>query len=72
MIEFIGWVGAATMVGASFNMGKPLGLKMAIVGLSLLTVQARQRGLRFHPMPTADQHRYRFVVADQSEDRRYE
>lgn len=28
------------MVGASFKMGKPLGLKMAIVGLSLLTIQA--------------------------------
>ena len=40
MIEFIGWVGAATMVGASFKMTKPLGLKMAIVGLSLLTIQA--------------------------------
>ena len=35
-----GWIGAAIMVSASFNMGKPLGLKMAIVGLSLLTVQA--------------------------------
>jgi len=28
------------MVAASFNMAKPLGLKMALVGLSLLTVQA--------------------------------
>jgi hypothetical protein len=35
-----GWIGAAVMVAASFNMGKPLGLKMAIVGLLLLTVQA--------------------------------
>ena len=40
MIEIIGWVGAAVMVAASFNMAKPLGLKMAIVGLSLLTIQA--------------------------------
>lgn len=40
MIEFIGWIGAATMVGASFNMTKPLGLMMAIIGLSLLTIQA--------------------------------
>jgi len=40
MIEIIGWIGAATMVAASFKMGKPLGLKMAIVGLSLLTIQA--------------------------------
>ncbi len=36
MIEIIGWVGAATMVGASFKMTKPLGLKMAIVGLFIL------------------------------------
>ena len=40
MIEIIGWIGAATMVGASFKMTKPPGLKMAIVGLSLLTIQA--------------------------------
>ena len=40
MIEVIGWVGAAVMVAASFNMARPLGLKMALVGLSLLTVQA--------------------------------
>ena len=40
MIEIIGWVGAAVMVAASFNMARPLGLKMALVGLSLLTVQA--------------------------------
>jgi len=40
MIEVIGWVGAAIMVAASFNMARPLGLKMAIVGLSLLTIQA--------------------------------
>ena len=40
MIEIIGWIGAATMVVASFKMGQPLGLKMAIVGLSLLTIQA--------------------------------
>ena len=35
-----GWIGAAVMVAASFKMAQPLGLKMAIVGLSLLTVQA--------------------------------
>ena len=40
MIEVIGWMGAAIMVAASFNMARPLGLKMAIVGLSLLTIQA--------------------------------
>jgi hypothetical protein len=40
VIEVIGWVGAAVMVAASFNMARPLGLKMAIVGLSLLTIQA--------------------------------
>ena len=40
MIEIIGWMGAAVMVAASFNMRKPLGLKMAIVGLVLLTIQA--------------------------------
>ena len=40
MIEVIGWMGAAIMVAASFHMARPLGLKMAIVGLSLLTIQA--------------------------------
>jgi len=40
MIEVIGWIGAAIMVAASFNMARPLGLKMAVVGLSLLTIQA--------------------------------
>jgi len=40
VIEVIGWVGAAVMVAASFNMARPLGLKMAIIGLSLLTIQA--------------------------------
>ena len=40
MIEVIGWIVAAVMVAASFNMARPLGLKMAIVGLSLLTIQA--------------------------------
>ena len=40
MIEVIGWIGAAVMVAASFNMARPLGLKMAIIGLSLLTIQA--------------------------------
>ena len=40
MIEVIGWMGAAVMVAASFNMARPLGLKMAILGLSMLTIQA--------------------------------
>ena len=40
MIELIGWIGAVTMVGASFKMSEPLGLKMAIVGLALLSIQA--------------------------------
>ena len=40
MIEAIGWMGAAVMVAASFNMARPLGLKMAILGLSMLTIQA--------------------------------
>ena len=41
MIALIcGWIGAAVMVAASFNMTKPLGLMMAISGLSLLTIQA--------------------------------
>ena len=40
MIEAIGWIGAAVMVAASFNMARPLGLKMAIFGLSMLTIQA--------------------------------
>jgi energy-converting hydrogenase Eha subunit E len=40
MIVALGWIGAAVMAAASFNMHKPLGLKMALVGLSLLTVQA--------------------------------
>ncbi len=40
MIELIGWIGAVTMVGASFKMSEPLGLKMAIVGLSLLSIQS--------------------------------
>jgi hypothetical protein len=40
IIEILGWIGAAFMVAASFNMTKPLGLKMALFGLTLLTVQA--------------------------------
>ena len=41
MIALIcGWIGAAIMVAASFNMTKPLGLMMAIGGLCLLTIQA--------------------------------
>ena len=40
IISLIGWVGAAIMVAASFNMATPSGLIMAIVGLALLTIQA--------------------------------
>lgn len=40
IISLIGWVGAAIMVVASFNMASPSGLIMAIVGLALLTIQA--------------------------------
>ena len=40
IISLIGWVGAAIMVVASFNMATPSGLIMAIVGLALLTIQA--------------------------------
>jgi|TARA_R110000751_G_scaffold68028_2_gene138547 hypothetical protein len=35
-----GWIGATIMVIASFNMRKPLGLKMAILALLLLSIQA--------------------------------
>jgi hypothetical protein len=38
--DLVGAISKAVMVAASFNMAKPLGLKMALVGLSLLTVQA--------------------------------
>ncbi len=40
IISLIGWVGAAIMVVASFNMASPSGLIMAIAGLALLTIQA--------------------------------
>jgi len=40
IISLIGWVGAAIMVVASFNMASTSGLIMAIVGLALLTIQA--------------------------------
>ena len=40
IISLIGWIGAAIMVVASFNMASPSGLIMAIVGLALLTIQA--------------------------------
>ena len=40
LINTIGWVGAAIMVVASFNMASPSGLIMAIIGLALLTIQA--------------------------------
>ena len=40
IISLIGWVGAAIMVAASFNMASPSGLIMAIAGLALLTIQA--------------------------------
>ena len=40
LINTIGWIGAAIMVAASFNMASPSGLIMAIIGLALLTIQA--------------------------------
>ena len=40
IISLIGWIGAAIMVVASFNMASPSGLIMAIAGLVLLTIQA--------------------------------
>jgi len=40
IISLIGWIGAAIMVVASFNMASTSGLIMAIVGLALLTIQA--------------------------------
>jgi hypothetical protein len=39
-IDAVGWIGAGTMVVASFNMASSAGLITAIVGLALLTIQA--------------------------------
>lgn len=41
MIAIIGWIGAVTMVAASFLMTITLGKILAITGLILLTIQAR-------------------------------
>jgi len=41
MIATIGWIGAVTMVAASFLMTLTLGKVLAITGLLLLTIQAR-------------------------------
>ncbi len=41
MIAIIGWIGAVTMVAASFLMTITLGKALAITGLLLLTIQAR-------------------------------
>ena len=41
MIATIGWIGAVTMVAASFLMTITLGKILAIFGLLLLTIQAR-------------------------------
>jgi hypothetical protein len=41
MIAAIGWIGAVTMVAASFLMTITLGKVLAITGLLLLTIQAR-------------------------------
>ena len=41
MIATIGWIGAVTMVAASFLMTMTLGKILAIFGLLLLTIQAR-------------------------------
>lgn len=40
MISVIGWLGAALMCAASFQIDSDLGKLSAIVGLSLLTLQA--------------------------------
>jgi hypothetical protein len=41
MIVIIGWIGAVTMVAASFLMTLTLGKVLAITGLLLLTIEAR-------------------------------
>ena len=41
MIATIGWIGAVTMVAASFLMTMTLGKVLAITGLLLLTIEAR-------------------------------
>ena len=41
MIATIGWIGAVTMVAASFLMTMTLGKVLAIAGLLLLTIEAR-------------------------------
>lgn len=40
MIAAIGWIGAALMCAASFQIDSDMGKAMAIVGLLLLTLQA--------------------------------
>ena len=40
MIALAGWIGAALMCAASFNIDADYGKAMAIVGLLLLTLQA--------------------------------
>ena len=41
MIATIGWIGAVTMVAASFLITITLGKVLAITGLLLLTIEAR-------------------------------
>jgi len=41
MIATIGWIGAVTMVAASFLMTITVGKVLAITGLLLLTIEAR-------------------------------
>ena len=41
MIATIGWIGAVTMVAASFLMTMTLGKVLPITGLLLLTIEAR-------------------------------
>ena len=41
MIATIGWIGAVTMVAASFLITLTLGKVLAITGLLLLTIEAR-------------------------------
>lgn len=40
MIALVGWIGAALMCAASFNIDSDAGKMSAIVGLVLLTLQA--------------------------------
>ena len=45
MIVFCGWIGAAALSAAPFIIDRPYGRVLAIIGLSLLTVQALDHSL---------------------------